>query len=460
MAEHSFLWSYSKVCRLEYLRGEAPAVFIPALITATSLQGLFAPSVLEGVAVFAVLYLTGFIVNALADRELDLKYDTFKREIGEATREIGPPRVRGLLVVHLAIAFALTVHLSVTLGAPELLALVALGTFLAMAYSLPPLHFKVRGVAAHALSLSLSAFAIPFLFLYRVAAGEIDAYGWGICAAFTLTHYGLTYTNQAYDFDADLREGVRTPPVRLGLQRSLTASAGMVAVGLPLLTFALVALVLSRENVAAVWGAAGQALIAVGGGLLLAAGYSVPLRGISRMMAAVRAEPVESDAVPKMRAQVNYANFHAAGIASLAVFGLLLFASTVQAHTLLEESAAANMTIEGAAAASLSTIPGVGSYSNFTIEVRNAGSIPIPAAAWTIQTVSSETFGSRGIAGIVSSHSIHERVEPGETQSVSITGVLAFPGAGGWDVAFRLVLDLDGNGPGGHEIDRLTVHLP
>ncbi len=453
MAAHSSLWAYAKVCRLEYLRGEAPAVLIPALITTTSLRALFSPAVLEAVAVFAVLYLSGFIVNALADRDLDVKYDTFKRQIGEATARLGAKRVRVLLGAHLVIALSLAAHLSIAMAAPELFGLAAVGTFLAMAYSLPPLHLKVRGVAAHAVALSLSAFAIPFLFLYRVAAGEIDAIGLGICAAFTLTHYGLTYTNQAYDFDLDLREGVKTPPVRLGLRRSLAASAAMVAVGLPALTFGLVFLALSRPIVAAAWGTPGAFAIALGTPALLWAGYAVPLRGLAKMRAAVREAPSESEAVPRMRTVVNYANFHAAGIAAMAAFGLLFFAATVQASVVLDNQAVESLEFSGEPTA------GPGPFTHtlvFTLHIHNGGARPLPP--WAVQVVvnASEPGG-------VSHTRVHiwmTPLPPGAT--VEISGYV-FPTPAqfsGVRLDFTLRIDSNRDGLDYRQVDAASLTVP
>ena len=422
MAAHSTLSAYAKVCRLEYLRGEAPAVLIPALITTSSVQALLSPTVIEAVAVFAVLYLSGFIVNALADRDLDVKYDSFKREIGEATARLGAKRVRALLAAHLVVALALALHLSMVMRAPELFALAAAGTFLAMAYSLPPLHLKVRGVAAHAVALSLSAFAIPFLFLYRVAAGGVDPLGWGICAAFTLTHYGLTYTNQAYDYDLDLKEGVKTPPVRIGLKRSLYASVAMVGVGLPALALGVTALALSRPTIAAAWGTAGAIAIGVGTPALLWVGYRVPLRGLRRMIAAVREAPSEVEAVPRMREAVSYANFHAAGVGALAVFGLLLFAATVQSSAVLDDQAVASLTFVGEPTVEPRPL---GGGVDVTLYIHNGGERTLPAWAVEIWITVSEA-GSSGPAYMVKTYWVTP-ISPGETVTLVAPGLFAQP---------------------------------
>lgn len=457
MADHTFFWAYGKICRLEYIRGEAPAVFIPALLTASTFQALTATAVIEGIAVFALLYVTGFIVNALTDRELDLKYDSFKREIGEATGLLGERKVKAILVAHLAAALAITIHLAVTLRAPALLALVSLGIFLALAYSLPPFHLKVRGVAAHAFALALSAFAIPFLFLYHVASGGIDAYGWMVCGAFTLTHYGLTYTNQAYDFDEDLKEGVRTPPVRLGLKRALAASAAMVALGLPLLTFSLVTLALSRDSVAAAWGSLGAAAFALGTGVLLWLGYSVPLRGLSRMIAIAKDEAVESDAVPKIRREVDYAKFHAAGIASLAVFGLLLFGATFQAQVLVENDAAESLHF-GAVGSSFDAAAPGGPNADFTVEVRYDGARALPLGVLLLRVDAREAGAAS--AYFEDQHIVGASLRSGEAATVLVHNVPVHLLGGGSIVTLTLVVDGDRDGLNLREADAWQKAYP
>ncbi len=458
MAGHSALWAYSKICRLEYIRGEAPAVFVPALLTASSFEALTSAAVIEGIAVFALLYVTGFMVNALTDRELDLKYDSFKREIGQATEQLGERKVRVILVAHLVAAMALAVHLSLTLQEPLLFGLVALGVFLALAYSLPPLHLKVRGVAAHAVALALSAFAIPFVFLYIVAAGRMDSVGWAICVAFTLTHYGLTYTNQAYDFDEDQREGVLTPPVRLGLKRSLWASAAMVGVGLPLLTFAVISLALSRDTVAAAWGPAGAVAIAVGGSFLLWLGYSVPLRGLSRMITIARSEEVEADAVPRIRATVNYASFHASGIASLAVFGLLIFGATFQAHVVLEAAGADDLHFVGSPAYTVDPGQGAGAQADFALVLQNAGGRALPGAMVFIEVVAQDV-GSP-IAYFHERIPVLEALAAGATHTLSIAHVPVHNSGPGCTVSFHLLFDADRDGLALRGGDTVQARLP
>jgi 4-hydroxybenzoate polyprenyltransferase len=437
----SFLWAYGKICRLEYITGEAPAVFIPALLTLTSFETLLSLTVVEGIAVFAILYVTGFMVNALTDRDLDLKYDSFKHEIGEATAQLGPAKVKALLILHLVVAFALTAHLAVTLDAPWLVLLVALGAFLALAYSLDPFHLKVRGVAAHALSLALPAFAIPFLFLYFVAARTIDAHAWMICGAFTLTHYGLTYVNQAYDFDEDVKEGVLTPPVRLGLDRALGASLAMVAVGLPLLAFAVVSLALERAPFLVVAGPAGALAFAVAGSALLAAGYSVPLRGILRMRQITRQAPNEAAAVPEFHKAVKYSSFHAAGIGALAAFAIVLFAVTVSSSAVLDAGAGDSLTMD-ASASTHRLAPG-GPTADIRVDISNAGSLTMPEHVVFVRVESRDA--ATGLPLWTTTVPVAGVLPGGQSTTTTVPDIPLRPAGGQTEVVVSVLVDADGD---------------
>ena len=438
MAPQSFLSAYAKICRLEYIKGEAPAVFLPALLTASSLGALVSPAVLEGFAVFALLYVTGFIANALADRELDLKYDSFKHEIGQAAAYLGPRRMTAILAGHLAAAFALTVHLAITLQMPALFGLVALGVFLALAYSLPPFHLKVKGLAAHAAALSLSAFAVPFLFLYLVSARTIDLHGASICAAFTLTHYGLSYVNQAYDFDEDLKEGVRTPPVRLGLGRALKASAAMVAVGLPALSFSLVSLAASRDGVASAFGALGLWAFAIGGTTLLWLGYSVPLRGLARTLTIAGAHEVESEAVPEIRRAVDYARFHASGILGLAAFALLLLGTTISGQVVLENDAAEGLHL-AALAPSVDLSAPAGPNADFSFSVAYDGVRAVASGTAFVRIEARDAGREQAYYSVLVP--LGARLSPGASAQFDVRDVPLHLAGGGCTVTATLLID-------------------
>src|SRR5258705_3376539 len=161
----------ARIPRADDVKGERAAVFIPALLCATSFGTLFSIELLESIVVFSILYVTGFMINSVADREIDFKYSTFKKQIGNAAGELGDRKILGLIVAQIAVGMVLTVDLAQRIQNLWLVPLALGGLFLGLAYSAKPFAFKTRGVLAHAISLSLSAFTVPFLFLYIAPAG-------------------------------------------------------------------------------------------------------------------------------------------------------------------------------------------------------------------------------------------------------------------------------------------------
>jgi 4-hydroxybenzoate polyprenyltransferase len=344
----SFLSSYLRVSRSEYIKGELPAVFIPALLTATSFGALLSVNVLESIAVFSLLYVTGFMINSLTDREIDLNYSTFKRGIGTAAGELGERRILGLIALQVGAGLALTIDLAGRLGNPWLVPLALGGLFFGLAYSVRPFAFKTRGLAAHAISLSISAFTVPFIFLYVAARGSIDAPGLLVISAFSVTAYSLEYANQAYDFTEDLHAGVATPAVRMGLRKSLRFAFWLCAASLPLLAFSLAYLALSRPAVTVAAGPDARFIVAMGAVAAVAAGYYLPLRGLARIARAAReADSDSEDLVATVHRECNYSLWQAAGVTGLATFGLAVF--LVSASTLggLAAAATTGSTLRG-----------------------------------------------------------------------------------------------------------------
>ncbi len=344
----SFLSSYLRVSRSEYIKGELPAVFIPALLTATSFGALLSVNVLESIIVFSLLYVTGFMINSLTDREIDLNYSTFKRGIGTAAGELGNRRILGLIAMQVVAGTVLTIDLASRLGNPWLVPLALCGLFFGLAYSAGPFAFKTRGLASHAISLSLSAFTVPFIFLYVAARGSIDAPGLLVISSFSVTAYSLEYANQAYDFTEDLHAGVATPAVRMGLRKSLHFAFWLCAASLPLLAFSLAFLALSRPAVTLAAGPDARALVALGAVAAVAAGYYLPLRGLARIARAAReADSDSEDLVATVHKECNYSVWQAAGVTGLASFALVVFLVSTSTIGGLTAAAATGYTFSG-----------------------------------------------------------------------------------------------------------------
>lgn len=337
---------------MEYLKGELPAVLIPALLACVTLGDLLALEVLLSIAVFALLYVTGFLINAVTDREVDLKYGSFKRGIGQATGRMGDRKILLLVAAHVVAGLALTVELARRLGNPWLVPLVGAGVFLGLAYSAPPFSLKTRGVAAHALSLSLSAFTVPFLFLYVVARGTVDLPGLIVVGAFSVVGYSLEYANQAYDFTEDLEAGLATPVVRLGLVRSLKLSVVAFTVALPVLAFSLAYLALSRPALSLTLGDAARPAVVVGAVAAVLAGYAISLRGLARILRAAREDATDTGAlVERVRKECNYSLWQSSGVTGLFAFALAVFLISASAASDLRENSLAAFDLDGQASA-------------------------------------------------------------------------------------------------------------
>ena len=102
------LRAYGRVCRMEYIPLEAPGVFVPLFIAATSFQDLLSVHVVEALIIFMLLFFAGFIINALTDVEVDSKYKTY---ISDSVNVLGKKTLENLIVIHVALALLLTLHL-------------------------------------------------------------------------------------------------------------------------------------------------------------------------------------------------------------------------------------------------------------------------------------------------------------------------------------------------------------
>jgi 4-hydroxybenzoate polyprenyltransferase len=317
----AYLWT----SRGEYLVAEVPALFTLFFLGASSFGRFLAPEVLEAIAVFVLLFFFGFMINAYTDQELDSRYTIFKNRIPGAVRAIGQRNFRILMAAQVAAAFCLTAHISYIMQSwvPMLLALV--GVFFGAGYSLPPLHFKVRGWL-HPVSLSLSIFFIPPAFMVYTIAGHLTPEMLLFLAGVSVLHYGIEIANQAIDYNEDLAAGVGSPPVRWGLQNSLILGLACVAAGGLLELSGLYLLALGRA------GAAGSLLgLAAWQFFLLAVpivlcGYLLPVRGLWRMYRASVTRPV-AEATSYMKGICTYSLWQASGIMGLMVVAGLMFLS-------------------------------------------------------------------------------------------------------------------------------------
>ncbi|MBM4248353.1 MAG: hypothetical protein FJ149_02775 [Euryarchaeota archaeon] len=319
-----YLGAYLRSSRSEYLLAEIPGLLAVFFIGAPSLDRLLEPLLWEGVAVFILLYFMGFIINAYTDLEIDRKYTIFKNRLPDAVELIGRRNVRALIAGQILGAFLLTVHISLAMGSWVPLALVAVGTFFGVGYSLPPLHFKVRGWL-HALSLIVSAFLVPACFLLYIIAGTIEPAPFVIVLGFSLLHYGIAFANQAIDYIEDRAGGVRSPPVRWGMERSLVVAMAFIFTGMALALVGLYHHIVGGAS--SVLGLSGLPLLLLLLPLILA-GYYLPVSGLYRMYRATLTRPIE-EAVRFMKDICHYNRWQASGILGvMAALAVLFFGAT------------------------------------------------------------------------------------------------------------------------------------
>jgi len=325
MNARRFVGDYLMASRGEYLIAEIPALLTLFFLGATSLSRFLAPEVLEGLAVFILLFFFGFIINAYADQEIDGRYTIFKNRIPEAVQSIGQRGIRLIMAGQLVAAFLLTIHISFIMQSWVPLILALVGTFFGAGYSLPPLHFKVRGWL-HPVSLSISVFFIPAAFVLFTIAGELTAAGVLFLAGVSVLHYGIEIANQAIDYQEDLAGGVRSPPVRWGLRNSLRFGLGSIAVGGAMELLGLYFTVLLKAGPAGhILGLSPPAFFLLTLPIILA-GYYIPVAGLWKMYRASASRPI-AEAVRYMKEVCRYNQWQASGILGLMVVSGLLFLS-------------------------------------------------------------------------------------------------------------------------------------
>jgi hypothetical protein len=169
-----------------------------------------------------------------------------------------------------------------------------------------------------------------------------------VVGAFSVVGYSLEYANQAYDFTEDLEAGLATPVVRLGLVRSIRLAVFTFFVALPLLTFAMAHLALSRGAVAFIVGPSGGVLVALGAAAAVAAGYAVAIRGMVRIYRASQEEGLGSQQlVERVRSHCNYALWQSSGVGGLFAYALVVFLLTSTAVSQVHAAAPGAFSFEG-----------------------------------------------------------------------------------------------------------------
>jgi 4-hydroxybenzoate polyprenyltransferase len=321
--------AYLHTCRYEYFPGEAPAMLVPIFLTATPGEPLITTNLLIGLVAFLLLFLSGFTINAYTDRKLDEGYDSFKRNISSSVSVLGARRLLYLTIAQIVVAVVLAGIVSLRMAEPLLFLMVLVGVFFGIGYSIKPLNFKERGSIWHAVALGTSIFFIPLLFLYWIAAGELTSFVIILAAGFSLVHYAMEYGNQANDYLEDRAANVMTPPVRLGIARSLKVATYMFVAGAVIVGYSFYYLVFNNEALLAHFSEAGLWLVVLVIWSVLGAGYYLPVRGLYRMwVISEETDDIERD-MPLIKQQCHYSHWQTSGILGLLFVSVIIFGTNM-----------------------------------------------------------------------------------------------------------------------------------
>ena len=313
------LKAYARVCRMEYVPLEAPGVFVPLFLASTSLQDLLNVHVAEALAIFMLLFFSGFIINALADREVDSKYKTF---VSDSVNILGEKTMMGLLISHVAIALLLALHLSIAYNNYWLFTSVVIATFFGLAYSVKPFHFKIRG----ALQFSLMIFSIIMVSLvYYVIGGTPTIPVLFVFLSFLIVHHGIELVNQTQDYIEDKEVGLRTPAVRWGITNTLGASLVLTITGIILGFVGFYILFRNLSSLTIIGITIGfEVLFAVTLIVLLIA-YYIPLKGTYRFILMSLKHISNEEKIKIIRNQLNYPRWQLTGILGITFVTTLFF---------------------------------------------------------------------------------------------------------------------------------------
>ena len=315
---------YANVARLEYLPAEGPAIFIPLLITATALTDFINFLYFEAILAFGLLYFAGFIINSYTDVNVDKHYKIY---VASSSQKMGPKVLKNLIIVQVAIAILIIGHIAWALNALWLIPVCLLGIFMGLAYSIKPFEFKVKGIM-HTISLSISAFMVPFLLLYSTASTDFTWYIYLFLIGFPVTHYGIALANQTGDFLEDKAEGLQTPAVKWGLHRTLRLAKSMTLIGMCLELIAFYGLVWFAPTLAGL-GTTIKFLIMVSITVVMCIGYSVPLRGLFSLHNISLRDVTIEKRMNQIKSRMNYPIWQAAGIWGLVITSIIIMVSGV-----------------------------------------------------------------------------------------------------------------------------------
>ena len=311
--------AYSTVCRMEYIPLQAPGVFVPLFIAATSLQDLLSLHVVEALVIFTLIVFSGFIINALAYVETDKKYKSY---ISDAVGVLGEKTLIKLIVIHVGLALLLTLHLSIVYNNYWLIFWVSIATFFGLAYSVKPFHFKVRGP----LQFSLMIFSIIMVSLiYYVIGGTPSMPVLFVFLSFLIATHGIELVNQVQDYLDDKEAGLKSPAVRWGVTPTLIASLIIAFIGIALGIIGFYFLYSSLPNLEIFGIIITFQFLFIVTLFVIIITYYFPLKGIWKFLKLSLRDISIEDKITLIRKQLNYPIWQLTGILGVTFISTLFF---------------------------------------------------------------------------------------------------------------------------------------
>ncbi len=168
-------------------------------------------------------------MNTLSDYELDLR-DKRKKHLTWAMDRLGRRKVKAFIVAEFLLSLFPLYFLVQIGGKLPPIFLWIFGTFLAYAYSMPPIRLKKRSwMQMIAIILVLSVF--PMLFVFYTFAHEMSFLFIHFLSGQALTVYSVIIPTEIRDYFVDNSMGVETMTVRLGLVKASFLSIMLIIVG-------------------------------------------------------------------------------------------------------------------------------------------------------------------------------------------------------------------------------------
>jgi 1,4-dihydroxy-2-naphthoate octaprenyltransferase len=236
--------------------------------------------------------------------------------------------LKNLVIIHVVAAIILIIHISILIDALWLIPVCLLGIFMGLAYSVKPFEFKVKGVM-HAVSLTISAFLVPLILLFGAVNSNFAWYIILLSIGFPVAHYGIALANQTGDFLEDKAEGLQSPAVRWGLNKTLKLAKIMSLLGLCLEIIAIWGLVwyapwLSKIETNISSFIPLRFLIITLIILVITFAYSVPIRGLFSIHNISKLDLGIEKRMLKIKDRMNYPIWQASAIWGLVITSIII----------------------------------------------------------------------------------------------------------------------------------------